>query len=89
MILKSLKKIEEEQADLTMKAAVFRAELDALKSIPTDIIAMQVRASSLVLSFFFLPKMILFTHSVHSLFVHSHHLCIYLRYFLLVNNSIL
>ena len=47
MILKSLKKIEEEQADLTMKAAVFRAELDALKSISTDIIAMQVRLSLL------------------------------------------
>jgi hypothetical protein len=55
MILKSLKKIEDEQADLTTKAAVFRAELDTLKSIPTDIIAMQVRPCLLTLDTFILP----------------------------------
>ena len=42
MILKALKKIEDDQADLSLKAALFRAELDALKNIPTDIIAIQV-----------------------------------------------
>ena len=40
--MKALKKIEEDQAELSLKATLFRAELDALKSIPTDIIAIQV-----------------------------------------------
>lgn len=42
IILKALKKIEDDQAELSLKAALFRAELDALKNIPTDIIAIQV-----------------------------------------------
>ena len=65
MILKSLKKIEEEQAELSLKASLFRAELDALKNIPTDIIAIQVSQNYHIFEMRFLYFDSIFLFSVY------------------------